>query len=71
MSTWDDFDAKLECPKCGRKGVVRLRQADGHAYARDKSTRVIGVPDGFSVIDKIADDPKFSCMQCGGEIESK
>lgn len=71
MSAWDDFTAKLKCPTCGREGIVHLREADGPAYARDKSRSVIKVPEGFSVPDKNSENPKFSCAQCGGLIEAK
>jgi hypothetical protein len=71
MSAWDDFTAKLKCLTCGREGIVHLREADGRAYARDKSRSVTKLPDGFSIIYKNSDNPKFSCMQCGGLIEAK
>jgi predicted RNA-binding Zn-ribbon protein involved in translation (DUF1610 family) len=71
MSSWDYFKAKLLCPKCGRNGIVRLSEADGYAYSRDKSRTVVDLPEGFRVIDPESDMPEFACIDCGIRVKEK
>ena len=58
MSTTDDWNEKLRCPKCGKTGMASLSQSDD----ADIPTVHI-VPDGFKVVAALY-GPDFHCETC-------
>jgi hypothetical protein len=54
----DDWNEKLQCPKCGKTGMASLSQNDDADIAT-----VHSVPDGFKVVDS-AYGPNFQCSTC-------
>ncbi len=58
MSTTDEWNEELRCPKCGVTGMAGLSQGD----EADIPT-VHSVPDGFEVI-ATQYGPNFYCTMC-------
>jgi hypothetical protein len=58
MSMSDEWNEKLQCPKCGKTGMASLSQGD-----TDVPT-VNSVPDGFKVITTLHGGPDFQCTTC-------
>ena len=54
MSTTDEWNEKLQCPKCGKTGMASLSQGD----EADIPT-VNSVPDGFEVVEDTSLWPQF------------
>lgn len=52
MAARDRWKIAIRCPKCGRAGEVDVSQAEGMAFARNPSTSVDRLPDGFARVDE-------------------
>jgi hypothetical protein len=57
MSTADEWNEQLRCPKCGKTGMASLSQDD------DAMANVHSVPDGFEVV-ATPHGPDFRCTTC-------
>jgi hypothetical protein len=58
MSTTDEWNEDLRCPKCGRTGIASLSQGDDANIPT-----VYSVPDGFKVVATHY-GPDFHCASC-------
>jgi hypothetical protein len=58
MTTPDEWNEKLQCPKCGKTGMASLSQGDN-----DDVPTVQGVPDGFKALTTLY-GPDFHCATC-------
>jgi hypothetical protein len=54
----DEWNERLQCPKCGMTGIASLPQSDDADIAT-----VHSVPDGFKVVAKLY-GPDFHCATC-------
>jgi hypothetical protein len=61
MSTTDEWNERLWCPKCGRKGMASLSQGDA-----DIAT-VHSVSHGFKLVPTRF-GPGFQCTTCNVEV---
>jgi hypothetical protein len=61
MSTTDEWNERLRCPKCGKKGMASLSQSDA-----DIPT-VHSVSDGFKLV-QTRFGPNFQCATCKVEV---
>jgi hypothetical protein len=64
MSTTDEWDEKLRCPKCSKTGVASLSQDDN----ADTPTVQL-VPNGFKVL-QTEFGPDFYCETCDIAVEA-
>jgi predicted RNA-binding Zn-ribbon protein involved in translation (DUF1610 family) len=71
MTGRDHWTESLECPKCGKTGIVKLSQANGRAFHEgDQDVRTDLVPVGFNVVlTKFGDS--FCCDTCGTLVDHK
>jgi len=71
MTELDHWTESLECPQCGKTGVVKLSQANGRAFHEgDQNVRVDLVPVGFKVVLTDFGDC-FYCDTCGTQADHK
>jgi lipoate-protein ligase B len=55
----EEWNEKLECPKCHKAGMASLSQAE-----EDKTPTVLIVPDGFKVVTTQRGGIDFHCVSC-------
>jgi len=66
MAKREQFDAPIECSKCGRKGRATFSEYENSVYAGGSlDTRLVDVPTGF-----IKKDSEIHCIECGIAVET-
>lgn len=65
MAARDSSETKIECPKCGKKGIAQTSTGD-HPYMKSNEYNIDELPDGFELVkhSKWIGQAEIQCTSC-------